>query len=237
MIGDTVMLRLVGAGILAGIFFTLVPQSDLFVSSLFYGPDGFALEHVVWLQDLRMVLWNITILVPLGLLALILGGFFLPKLNAAAYLGPLLFLILGPGVIVNLILKAYWGRARPANVVEFGGDALFTAPFTITDQCLKNCSFVSGEAAGIVATSLVVYYLLATSLGPVGRRRMFWALGVMCVAGSGLRLMMGRHFFSDVIFAALFMLVLFRVMRPVFQWLEAKGQRGWCLWQPSKPKG
>jgi lipid A 4'-phosphatase len=236
MVTDTVLLRLVGAGILLGIFFTIVPQGDLFVSSLFYGADGFALEHVAWLQSLRMVFWNITLLVPLALLLLILSGLFLPKVKAAVCLGPLLFLILGPGVIVNLILKAHWGRARPADVVEFGGDALFTTPFTIADQCLKNCSFVSGEAAGIVATSLVVFYLLANRLGPVGRRRLIWALGVISVIGSGLRVMMGRHFLSDVIFAALFMLVLFHVMRPLFRWLEAKGQRGWCLWRPSKPK-
>ncbi|QLQ19882.1 MAG: phosphatase PAP2 family protein [Exiguobacterium profundum] len=58
---------------------------------------------------------------------------------------------LGTGVLVHGLLKAYWGRARPAQVTEFGGIAAFTPPWLISQECTRNCSFVSGEVSGAVA--------------------------------------------------------------------------------------
>ena len=39
--------------------------------------------------------------------------------RAAVFL--VLSLLLGPGLLVNVILKDNWGRPRPGSVVEFGG--------------------------------------------------------------------------------------------------------------------
>ena len=50
-------------------------------------------------------------------------------------------IVLGPGIIVNGIFKSLWGRARPSQIVEFGGDKIYTPPLVITDQCDWNCSF------------------------------------------------------------------------------------------------
>ena len=55
--------------------------------------------------------------------------------------------IMAPGIVVNSILKDHSGRPRPAYVTEYGGTATFQPPFTISNQCESNCSFVSGHAA------------------------------------------------------------------------------------------
>jgi lipid A 4'-phosphatase len=102
---------------------------------------------------------------------------------------------------VNGILKEHWGRARPEQV--FGGEAEFTAPLVIADECARNCSFVSGEAAAAAALAIVVGALSWPTLGPRGRRRAVALLGSVASAAGLMRVATGRHFLSDVVFAAL----------------------------------
>ena len=45
--------------------------------------------------------------------------------------------VIGCGLIANLYFKDTWGRARPINIHEFGGDKLYTQPFIKSDQCKK----------------------------------------------------------------------------------------------------
>jgi lipid A 4'-phosphatase len=231
---DKTLTYLIAACVACGLIFTLFPQIDLWTSALFYDGSAFPFENSSALQTLREAIWTLTLLVPLCLLALSVAGLVLRPVRAAICLGPLAFMLLGPGLVVNGILKAHWGRARPADVTEFGGLAQFTPPLTITDQCLRNCSFVSGEAAGIVAASLVIFYLLARHLSPKTRRALTLALVTLSIIGAGMRVTMGRHFLSDVIFAALFMALLFRLMLPLFSRLEARFAGGWCL-LPKRP--
>lgn len=109
-------------------------------------------------------------------------------------------LIMGPGVVANLVLKDNWGRARPRDVIEFGGGKVFTPPLVPASECARNCSFVSGEASSIFA----VFFGLAFALP--GYRQRLVAIG--CVAGllaGGIRIIQGGHFFSDVLFAGVFM--------------------------------
>jgi membrane-associated phospholipid phosphatase len=108
-----------------------------------------------------------------------------------------LALLLGPGLLANVVLKDHWGRARPAHVVEFGGPSRFTPPLLIADQCDHNCSFVAGDAAA-------GYFLLALAL--LARRRRAPAIAGALAAGSALgvvRIIQGGHFLSDVVFAGL----------------------------------
>jgi len=108
----------------------------------------------------------------------------------------LLSLALGPGLAVDLGLKDYWGRARPRDMVEFGGARFYTPPFLPTDQCADNCSFVSGHAA--LAFSLVTLAFLA----PPRRRSMaFVAFGAFGLFVGAMRMLQGAHFLSDVLFA------------------------------------
>jgi lipid A 4'-phosphatase len=110
----------------------------------------------------------------------------------------LLALILGPGLVVNGIFKDHWGRARPNTVTEFSGTKTFTPPFIMSDQCEKNCSFVSGDPS-------VGFYLFALAFAIPARKKLFssLAMGLGCVYGA-TRIMQGAHFFSDVIFSGVF---------------------------------
>ena len=61
-------------------------------------------------------------------------------------------------IFVNLILKNFWGRARPNDVVELDGKESFSPWFEITNACETNCSFVSGDAS--VGFSVIILYLI-----------------------------------------------------------------------------
>jgi membrane-associated phospholipid phosphatase len=119
-----------------------------------------------------------------------------------------LSMALGPGLLVNLIFKDHWHRPRPSQVQEFGGPWEFR-PIGVRDgQCEKNCSFVSGE------TSSAFWLVGPASLAPPPWRvpAVAAALGVGVATGL-LRMAFGGHFLSDVIFGALFTLLLVILMR------------------------
>lgn len=106
-----------------------------------------------------------------------------------------LVLVLGPGLMVNVLFKDHWGRARPYQVQEFGGERQFTPAWVMSRQCERNCSFVCGDAS-------IGFALMA--LGFYGRHRRAW-IGAGLSAGALLGLMriaQGGHFLSDVVFSA-----------------------------------
>lgn len=195
--------------------FAAFPQADLIVSGWFYRPgEGFRLAGRPWIEALRNGIWNLSIAVfLLSAAALVLAAAGRPVRGAGARPAGFVFLLylLGPGLLVNGVLKEHWGRARPVDVVEFGGAAAFTPPWLPADQCASNCSFVSGE--GSAAAALAVTFLI---LAPAARRRLpragfaLYALaGVLLpLAGLGLRIATGRHFLSDTVFAVLLVLAL-----------------------------
>jgi lipid A 4'-phosphatase len=112
-------------------------------------------------------------------------------------------LIVGPGLIVESILKPYSGRARPQDLVHFGGGADYTAPLSFADACTTNCSFVSGHAA--VAFWLTAYAFIA----PPAHRLPVLLLGlVVGVAMGAVRVMQGAHFVSDVVYAAAIVVIV-----------------------------
>jgi lipid A 4'-phosphatase len=107
-------------------------------------------------------------------------------------------LALGPGLVVNTILKDHWGRARPHQILVFGGDAHFTPAVLMADQCARNCSFPSGHAA-------LGFWLVAVAMVVPPRWRclaMGCALAIGALVGA-MRIAQGAHFLSDVIAAAL----------------------------------
>ena len=107
----------------------------------------------------------------------------------------LIALIVGPGLMVNAVLKENWGRARPDDITAFGGGRTFTAALQPSDQCTHNCSFVAGDPS-------MGFYLQAFAY--VRRRRQrAWLAGGLAAGGLiGLfRIALGAHFLSDVIFS------------------------------------
>lgn len=113
----------------------------------------------------------------------------------------ILVLTLGAGLIVNVALKDNFGRARPRDIVEFGGSEQFTPAFVIADGCDTNCSFASGDSAGaffVLAFILVASRKRAVSMAGMG-------FGVMVSAS---RIAAGAHFFSDTVVSFFVMLIV-----------------------------
>lgn len=202
--------------------FALWPSLDLRATGFFYDA-GFAWETAAPIsQAVRNGLWYLSLLMPVVALVLFAASFVArPVLVPRRIWGYVLALfLLGPGLLVNGILKAHWGRARPYTVTEFGGTAQFTPPWQITDQCAKNCSFVSGEGAGSMAVTisiLLILTVLRSRLSPlVYRVGQGVALAVLAFTGLQ-RVAAGRHFLSDVLLSWLFVgviaLVLARLLR------------------------
>ena len=114
----------------------------------------------------------------------------------------LLALALGPGLVINGIFKQAWGRARPRDVVEFGGKKHFSGAFVLSDQCRANCSFVSGESS-------LGFYGLTFMFVARRRRRTILAASLLDGTSIGfVRMSVGAHFLSDILFSAVFTFVV-----------------------------
>lgn len=187
---------------LAMAFFAVYPQLDLSVSNWFYSAEeGFFLRDQWWV----LLIYRGTELA-VGALALCLLGILLAaatqssewaRRNAKAAGFLFMALLLGPGLVVNGAFKSHWGRAKPATVEAFGGDRHYTAPLVPSDQCSRNCSFVSGHAS--IGFALFGFYWLQR------QRHRAWltaALGGGALVGF-VRIVQGGHFLSDVIFSGL----------------------------------
>ena len=148
---------------LVSLIFAAVPELDLIVSRLFWEPAaGFNFNEdsflIAFRDTNRLLPWvvvgtAIALLIPTPLLRHL-------KYPPAPHklLFVLTFLAAGPGLGVHLI-KILVGRARPRALEEFGGSADFTPPWQLTDQCIRNCSFISGEAASAFALLTLVVFI------------------------------------------------------------------------------
>ena len=197
--------------------FWLMPGIDLWVSGLFYDP-----QHGFWLAawppvqavtaSIRWVTWAILLVAAGGAVWLRLTGRPLWRFDRNALIFIVAALTIGPGILVNTVLKDHWGRARPYQVEQFAGTHQFTPAPLPADQCTRNCSFVSGHAA--VGFSLVAFAFLL----PVGRRRdqaIAAAIAFGGLIGLG-RIAAGHHFLSDIVDAGL---LVIGVTWLLHQWL------------------
>jgi lipid A 4'-phosphatase len=178
----------------------LLPGIDLWVSGLFYRAGGgfflgdwapFRLVH----DHLAIAVWAYAIAViaaggaSFALRRTILG------LTPRAAIFLLLSLALGPGLAVNTIFKDHWGRARPAQITQFGGTQKFMPAFVPSDQCRRNCSFPAGDPAMgfyLVSAAFLAGGAAARRNGIIGAAAIGAALGIV-------RLAQGGHFLSDVV--------------------------------------
>lgn len=192
------------AGLLAALVFSVFPEIDLWASGLFY--DGsFAFTHPSLGADIRYLLRLIFAALCVGsILSFIAAGFFGVKpwgLGHLAWIYIALCALIGPGLVANMGFKEFWGRARPAQIEEFGGTKTFTPATQPTDQCERNCSFISGEASNY----FMIGFAFAHLASGVMRRRLFLA-AIAAGSFSGLiRIGAGGHFLSDVVFSGVFM--------------------------------
>ncbi|WP_102960955.1 phosphatase PAP2 family protein [Mangrovicella endophytica] len=195
-------------------FFWFFPDVDLVVSRWFFSTsDGFNLSSDANLQWLRKSSpWVIT-----GVVAFILAGMLRAAIDGtlAWYrlrkpIWLLSGLALGPGLLVNGLLKEHWGRPRPIHLNVFGGDAEHQMVWVISDWCDRNCSFVSGEAASSA-------WLVAAALVTPKPVRLAATATALVYAGSLSlnRIAFGGHFLSDVVLSWLICGLVFAVLHRV----------------------
>jgi len=172
---------------------------DMAFSALFFGPGGFALSQDPVLKALRESSTWVLGLMILGLIGEIILGLLRGNVRLAGYGRRAAVLLAGlalaSGLLVNGLLKSLWGRARPVQIEAFGGDGDFTSAWMVSDNCLRNCSFVSGEASSAAWMVAVVVLMMP----PEWRR---WALPAALAYAGALslnRLVFGGHFLSDIL--------------------------------------
>lgn len=216
-------------GAVAAVLFLAFPDLDLKTSDLFYRGNGifagktggvFSLPPATIAAFIRLIFYVSFIAVcvtnAIGIAVTLIGKRRFLGLGAPRWLFLAACLIVGPGLVANVILKDHWGRARPAQTVEFGGSKKFTPPLIPSDQCDRNCSFVAGEPSMMYATVFAAAFLLPT----IGRGLLVAGVGMGLVSGM-VRISQGGHFLSDVIFAgvtmALTVAVLYVLLGPVLK--------------------
>ncbi len=201
--------------------FALDPSLDLGASRFFYRGDGRFVGVTPLGRGLRQALYLVPFLLLAGAAALYglrrLGrGVPAPTGRALAMLA--LSLALGPGLLVNTVLKDHWHRPRPVQVTDFGGPEAFRPVGLPGGACRRNCSFVSGEGAASfwsVAPALIV---------PPPWRAAALAAALVYAAATGLlRMAFGGHFLSDTLLAALF---TWLVVAATWRALMTAGQSG-----------
>ncbi len=125
-----------------------------------------------------------------------------------------LTIALGPGLLVNTLLKGYYGRPRPAEMIAFGGTKEYAAAWQPSFGSGSR-SFPSGHAAmGFFWFSFALYYYERN-------RRRAAAFALLALLHGGLtgwgRMLQGGHWLSDVLWAAGFVYlsawILYRALR------------------------
>lgn len=193
----TVFLLVLGASLAAALLPVLWPQLDIAVAGYFLQPDP-PVNPAQW-KWVELVNEHVPDIFR-GLALLSLAAWIVVSLLrrwrragiALAFVG--ISLMLGPG-FVTWAVKEHTLRARPFDVVQFGGDRQFTPALEQAQQCTDNCAFTSGHVAcGFFFVSLML-------LDP--RRRWRWIAGGL-LAGSLVavaRISVGAHWLSDALWA------------------------------------
>ena len=221
----TSLIILLALTLITGVLFALWPELDLEGAAFFYGTAGFNSDQP-GLKALRAGLYYLPVAVMVAFAAAWIGALIgLPVPTALRPRGrSLVFLTLGlalgPGLLVNVILKDNWHRPRPVQVSQFGGQFEFRPWYETDGGCVKNCSFVSGES------SAAFWLAGPASLAPPPLRlpALALALGVGTLTGV-MRVAFGGHFPSDVLFAGLFTLILLALLRQILIKPDKQGLR------------
>lgn len=194
-------IALLAFSILLAIVFIIFPQIDISVSKLFFNnKEGFYYHDHKIIMFLYYNAYSLAVFMCAGSVIYSLmihnasKSFNLREFVKPIYL--LLVMLFGPGVITHTIFKDFFHRARPLDIVEFGGDRIFTGPFVISNQCEVNCSFTSGHAA----TGFMLISLAFLFKGYKRHVLMTFAIFMGFVQGMA-RVIQGKHFLSDIIYA------------------------------------
>jgi len=225
------LLVFIALGGALAVLFAVFPLWDLEVAQVFFDPERARFPLSVTYE------WNLVRpaanWVPFLLLApaafAVLRKLIFPHQKMPIAPSVVLYLIgsflIGPGVAANLVLKENWGRPRPNGVQQFAWTADFQPWWRPSDASKRNCSFVSGEA------SEAFWTVAPATLAPP-QLRPFALVGAVIfgTAVGSLRVVFGRHFVSDIVFAGLITIVvvfaLYRLLLDPVRRNDARLERG-----------
>jgi len=215
-------------GILADVLLPLVAAAavtvalsasgaDLVIASFFYEP-GAGWPHgrsEPWLFLYRYGNIPSLALGAIGLAVFLLSFFverFRPERAAALFVA--VFLALGPGLVVNTVLKDNWGRPRPAEIVQFGGTETYR-PAWSPGEPKQGRSFPSGHAA--IGFFLMAPFFVLRRRAP-GLARKALAAGILYGTMMGLaRMIQGGHYLTDVIWSGVLVYITGLVLYYLFR--------------------
>lgn len=204
--------------------FLFVPQIDLAVSKAFFDAGQSAFMGKTPAIEAARTAFKILYF---GALAFALamcvrsstGGLRLIGVKAAKWLFVCACLSVGPGLVSNVVFKDHWGRARPVQITEFGGQKSFTPAPLPAAQCSSNCAFFSGEAS-----SVYMVFFAAALVFPIFSNGLI-AAGLAAGTLTGLiRISQGGHFVSDIYFAGVAMAMTAYLLHTAFR-LARNGTR------------
>jgi len=182
-------------------FAIAVTGSDLLLEQRFYLPGiGWPYgELSPWKFLYRFGIYPAMALSVVSLL-LVVASFF--SVRALVYrkaaLFFLLLMLIGPGLLVNTVLKDHWGRPRPRQMQLFGGDRVFHQVWE-RGEAGQGKSFPSGHASAAFYL-IAPYFVLRRSSSKMARASLAAGLCYGLLMGFA-RMAQGGHFPSDVVWA------------------------------------
>jgi lipid A 4'-phosphatase len=216
----TALMVVLAIGLALGLICAVDPQLDLDLAGIAFDSSRqmFGVNAQPWVQHTREAARiAITLLALPAFLAILLKLIFPHRrmfIEARAALFLIATLALGPGLLTNVLLKDHWGRPRPIDIQQFGGDYRFKPWWDPRGGCPNNCSFIAGEPSGAFWT------LAPAALTPPPLQPLAYGAALAFGVGLGaLRIGAGAHFFSDVVFAGvLTYLLIWVVYGLIYRW-------------------
>jgi lipid A 4'-phosphatase len=200
------------------VIFFIFPQIDLKTSALFYHHGVFFKQP--WMLAARNVLDLVVWIFMLILLLILIWGWLVRKKLIKSALFLILCFALGPGLLVNVVLKNHWGRPRPVEITQFGGKLTYQKSWVISNQCTTNCSFVAGDPS----TAFAFFALVVLIRKKAWRNLMFGLCAVNWMFFASLRIAAGGHFLSDVLIGAtLVWIVMWLCYKVVYSLMLRRG--------------
>jgi lipid A 4'-phosphatase len=227
------LITVLAIGFVFGLLCAVDPQLDLDLAAPAFDSARhlFVVNAQPWVQHTRTAARILIALLALPGFIAILLKLILPHrrmlIEARAAIFLIATLALGPGVLTNLVLKDHWGRPRPIDIQQFGGEERFVPWWDPRGNCPNNCSFIAGEPSG-------AFWTLAPAalVPPPVQGVAYGAALAFGVALGGFRMAAGAHFFSDVVFAGVLMyLLIWTAHGLIYRWpatrLNEKALEDW----------
>jgi len=196
--------------LILSIIFVIYPEVDIEFSKLFFSENNqkFYFVNSYFLKFISNIAYFLAFLLLMYNSILILKNFIKTKVfNFKIYKSQIIVLLvffIGSVIIVQIYSKHYFGRARPVKVKEFNGNLTFSPAFKVSNQCKLNCSFVSFH------TSIGLLFLIHSFVQVGKKRKIMIIASCLLIMLLGLtRIVQGKHFLSDVVISACFMVITY----------------------------